>query len=92
MTSLQKKKQKWKRELKIWLERNGLGEYCENCGSTNPPIDISHRMKQRFILTKAEYMTIAILCRRCHTTAEHSGHENLKKFHDDLIARRRVFV
>jgi hypothetical protein len=88
MTSLQKKKQKCKRELKTWLERNGLGTWCEACGSTTPPIDISHRMKQRFILTKAEYMTVAILCRPYHTTAEHSGHENLKKFHDDLIAAR----
>ena len=64
--------------------------YCEVCHTTEPPIDIAHSKKRRFIRDRATYMEAAMLCRRHHEDLEHGGHERMLDAIRRIIARRDV--
>lgn len=88
-----KNHKKWQPELKAHFERLFGYEFCEKCGTTEPPIDMAHRMKRIFIKDKGEFFMAAMLCRACHNDLEHSprelgGHQRMFDEISDIIARR----
>lgn len=93
MNQLAKDKAKWHRELKQFFARLFDHVFCERCGTTEPPIDMAHRKKQRFITDRGEYFMAALLCRACHNDLEHSPRElggHMRMFNEisDIIERR----
>ena len=66
---------KVRRQLKAEFDRLGI-RFCERCGTTFN-LRFCHRYKRRFITTMEELRTVALLCERCDTETEYSGHQNL---------------
>jgi hypothetical protein len=61
---------------------------CENCGS-DYILDPAHRKKRRYC-DEAELRIFSILCRKCHTEIEDSGHENMFNKITAIIENRKV--
>jgi len=68
-----------------WNARGQNG--CEICGDTFGQA-LAHSKKRRYIYTKEDYFTVCLLCQKCHTKIEHSGHENMEREILAIIARR----
>lgn len=73
-------------KLKIEFAAMGL-TFCESCGS-NWNLRFCHRLKRRFITTESELRTVALLCEKCDTELEYSGHTNLYEKITAIIDRR----
>lgn len=78
----------WAKSLKSWFEERFDTPICENCGSTNPPIDIAHRKKRFDIHTESEYRQAAMLCRPCHENFEYGTHDRMFDLVTEVINRR----
>jgi hypothetical protein len=78
VNAYKKEHNKWARELKAFFH-DWMGDipYCEVCLTTQPPIDIAHSKKRRFIRDRATYFEAAILCRKHHEELEFAGHETM---------------
>ncbi len=97
-----KDRQKWERELKLWVEQN-LPPYCEMCG-TGLNLSKAHSKKRNDIKTKEDYFEIAILCTTpvswinphgeretimgCHGKAERMSREDMRQAIVNLISKR----
>lgn len=79
---------KWQPELKAFFASWMDVPQCEVCGSTTPPIDMAHRMKRKFILTREEYFMAAMLCRSCHNNAEFGKHDRMYDMITSIIEGR----
>jgi hypothetical protein len=75
-----------RKKLKPRFERMGITR-CEMCGIGNY-LSFAHRLKRRFILTKEELETVALLCTPCHTKIEHSGHDEMYQAVTKIIENR----
>lgn len=87
MSTRAKQNKKWHAELKKWWTDNAMPQVCEVCGA-NWPIALAHSKKRRYILTREDYFTVALLCQAHHEELEFSGHENMEKGILEIIARR----
>ena len=77
MNSRTKQHRAWHRELMAEWQTKGINS-CEICGDTFGQA-LAHSKKRRFIYTKEDYFTVCLLCQKCHTKIEHSGHENMER-------------
>jgi len=75
-----------RRQLKVEFADAGITR-CEQCGS-GMFLGFAHRYKRRLIATELEMRIVALLCTPCHEKIEFSGHENMKKAIDAIIAKR----
>jgi hypothetical protein len=81
-----------RRKLKKQFERMGITSR-EMCGRTDA-LSFAHRMKRRYITTKEELETVALLCmdfvdrRGCHNKLEHGPREVMYERITEIINNR----
>ena len=87
MNARTKQHRAWHRQLMAeWNARGQNG--CEICGDTFGQA-LAHSKKRRFIYTKEDYWTVALLCQKCHRGLdEGSSHEEMEREILAIIARR----
>ena len=78
----------YRAKLKKQFESMGITR-CEQCSGTFA-LSFAHSRKRRFITTEADLMEVALLCQKCHETAEHSGHEEMFETINTIISSRAV--
>ncbi len=89
MNARTKLHRKWHRELMAEWQSKGINS-CELCGDTFGQA-LAHSKKRRMIENKEDYWTVALLCQKCHTIIEHSGHANMEREILAIIERRGYY-